>query len=827
MQSVYSTLDWLGGRLASIGRDRSAWIDVVGPANVLESSAERMVARSSRQEAMADLVREVLTGGPARDHLRAHLRKALGLSDDDEGWHEIEALLWAPPRALLLAVLPTIERRLRSEWAGEVPDRTSHQVRTRTPLGEFVAGNLFDDLLTPEVEVQVPTGDRDEAYESVMLPTLRTINELMPGNVTRHFGVSSFSRRHWLFPGGAVVDVVDAYQAQFTCTIRSVQRGDLALYTPTAARLVIPPAEVRDATSVRPVWGVHAEPLGRGQEVRIGQDRWAALLPRIRVHTHALGDGARYRRYAVGAQGTIYEGREPKPVRSTFTAPGQSNTTVGLGVEYDADAICLEVAVPSPPPDASGLERADRLTCFLGDDPTIPIEFRWFERSAMVSALMVVIAELEPVSRRTALDALPDAEFSSRLADALLRLGQTASPSPDSPASNGASARGQTADESPTQNSLLSWCEDSNVLAAARRSAASIWLQRDADWIRWWRHRFATSVGAVFLEAIGRAAPEVDISDLTIDLEPAGAAPSQSTCEVWIAEVSPGGNGQVEEIHRVLAEDPRRFARLLDGVLLDNDFERMDDDVRAFLHLEAASSVVREACASVRGAWAHGHAAVADAFQELRVLVEMATTHMSRSAWTIIMNRVLGPGAHPDLASSLRNLLTRWDEVEAANSLEVPAAVIGALTADDDSFDNAFRMGDDPSRLRRSRTIGGYFWPRGGSAQRIRLDAGNVFGLLPDVDQSIVRDALDAPAAVIEIEEWTETTEALTHRALVDHGYVILRFGPGSRRSARDALLRLQFEPTDIGSLLVYPRVVGSAHRDGHLDVEVVLDEVP
>src|SRR5206468_382325 len=108
MQAVYSTLDWLGARLESLGRDRSAWIDVVAPG------------------------------------------------------------------------------------------RDSHEVRTRTPLREFIAGNLFDDLLTPEVEVLVPTGARDEAYEAELLPAIRTLRELMPGNVTRHFGVSSFSRRHWV-----------------------------------------------------------------------------------------------------------------------------------------------------------------------------------------------------------------------------------------------------------------------------------------------------------------------------------------------------------------------------------------------------------------------------------------------------------------------------------------------------------------------------------------------------------------------------------------------------------------------------------------------------
>src|SRR6185437_16602404 len=93
---------------------------------------------------------------------------------------------------------PTIVRRLRSDWDGEPLAADDSQVRTRTPLREFVAGNLFDDLLVPDVEVVLPANGPAPAPDSEHLPALRTLRELMPGNVTRHFGVKSSSRRHWV-----------------------------------------------------------------------------------------------------------------------------------------------------------------------------------------------------------------------------------------------------------------------------------------------------------------------------------------------------------------------------------------------------------------------------------------------------------------------------------------------------------------------------------------------------------------------------------------------------------------------------------------------------
>ena len=123
-----------------------------------ELSEEAREERRSRQQAAADLLDEVLDGGLARERLRTYLRKALrlGRDDDPEAQGVLDALFWEPPRSLLLTVIPTIVRRLRSGWEGEPPSAEDPQVRMRTPLREFVAGNLFDDLLVPDVQVFLP-----------------------------------------------------------------------------------------------------------------------------------------------------------------------------------------------------------------------------------------------------------------------------------------------------------------------------------------------------------------------------------------------------------------------------------------------------------------------------------------------------------------------------------------------------------------------------------------------------------------------------------------------------------------------------------------------
>jgi hypothetical protein len=186
---------------------------------------------------------------------------------------------------------------------------------------------------------------------------------------------------------------------------------------------------------------------------------------------------------------------------------------------------------------------------------------------------------------------------------------------------------------------------------------------------------------------------------------------------------------------------------------------------------------------------------------------------------------MLGPGAHPDLTSTVRSLTARWEAIEALLGLEIPSRVFGALAADEESVDQIFRLGEGVSRYRRSTVIGSYFWPRGGIAARIELDAGDAFGLLPDIDQRMLREALGPRSQVIDVTEWNKDVELLAHQTLIDHGYTILRFTADAEELARSVTLNLQIEPVDIGAMFAYPRTVGAWHQDGKLMVELVLDE--
>ena len=123
IQAALAALDWIAGRLTNVGSG-SVWQDAAVPAD--ERMAER-VAVEQRQRAIADLAEQVLASEDRQAELAAYVAAALRVEPA-----EVEALFWDPPRAVLTTVLPTLVRRLRTQWRAVNFGGPDGRVRTLT-----------------------------------------------------------------------------------------------------------------------------------------------------------------------------------------------------------------------------------------------------------------------------------------------------------------------------------------------------------------------------------------------------------------------------------------------------------------------------------------------------------------------------------------------------------------------------------------------------------------------------------------------------------------------------------------------------------------------
>jgi len=108
IQAAFALTDWLASKLPQHLRG-SVWLDLAGPP---ERNQPKNPHAPERQRLQLDLVERVLTDESTRSDLLHFIRKALRLTHE-----QTEIVAWEAPRSLLLEVLPTMRRRLASDWS--------------------------------------------------------------------------------------------------------------------------------------------------------------------------------------------------------------------------------------------------------------------------------------------------------------------------------------------------------------------------------------------------------------------------------------------------------------------------------------------------------------------------------------------------------------------------------------------------------------------------------------------------------------------------------------------------------------------------------------
>ncbi|WP_158244885.1 protein DpdJ [Verrucosispora sp. ts21] len=804
IQAVYALLDWLSIELDYSGGG-STWEDLAGPASALFGvNLMKQTEVRSRQAALSALLDRLLRPGPERERLRRHLREALAIGKGEWADSVVDTLLWDAPRPLLLAVVPTMRRQLRDQWRGEEPLDDDAGLRTRTPLRQFVPGNLFDDLLVPDVELQVP--GRGGEVEVAHLSALRVLNEFCPGNVSRHFGVWATNKRHWLpLPTHAagehelLVDVGSTYRAVL---IDLIDDGDdrVAVYSPVAATLEPVLDSVRDASSVRPEWRFHVSTLGVGSPVRLAREA-SRLLEALTAHLHVQGGGIRSVRYARTARGTVWEPR-PRPVTLSFGLAGEQRwLPAAVGVDVQCDALEGRVRIPDDIQPPTPQERSQRLRHRLEVEADLPNDMSVFDRDTLVDVVLLA-ATSDQVTRGKPLD---QPGLAGGLRQAAETLGLTA-----------AHETGELNEND--ERRWESWLGDPAVLSAVQDALREITGNgRSPAWATWWRRRFTLSAAQLALAALSALCPGVDTDDLMVDMSP------EDDAVFWISEPSPGGTGHVEAFQRLLVEMPEAFAHALEDALIPSETETMDEELSLLVRTEAAE--VRTALDQLRLSWPKGHAVVARATERVEEAAQAHGLALGGAARSALSTRLAGPGAHPRLLSEVASWLDLRDRVAEQTGIEVSTRTLGALMADHVDLDEVLHLGARVTAQRRARAVSNVLWPWGQTAQP--TISSNPYAPRLGASFPLVREHVDLGPVVFDVAPWDDKRRKELHEMLIEHREVALRVEHGDGAVLRSVLLELQTEPVEVGALLCHPMVFGVRKTIRFLEARVLLREAP
>lgn len=815
------------------------------------------VASSLRKRYIVALLSRVLNEPSSADTLSQHLASVLDLPEP-----EIRTLLWEHPRPLLLTAIPTAMRRLATDWRAN--NRPKADYAGRHPLPEFAPATLFSDLSLPELRLEPPGYTPDSADR--FLPVQQGLSELAPGKVSRRLdaplwlGIDAAALAAVLNQGDDDVEL----DAEVSGWYRLEQQpafllleGDRAVprtaYRPLAALLTTPPdgkaratAAVMDTSNARLTWAsqlfANRQPMVFEAPTHVGIAR---LVKRVHVHTHAAQSPATIRRYAIGSNANLRVRRNQETVEQRiawrFVSSGQP---CGVGFEMEVDAVVFVLSLPSSPHQAIGWQsperaraaRAARYTWEAQHGATLSAvvknAFRRLWLAQIFQTAATLVALKEDLSLREAIQGVADGRCMESLLGVLSTVFQAPISASDAIDDEDVQATDlETADR--LRKTLETELQLSEVLAALRAIAEVLVVPIDASWDAWLLTTMKHTLGAAILEAVQQSCPQVDAEELAVDIDagPAVDGGISSDDQIWVSEVNPGGNGLIEQVVDLLAQEPERFYRHIEAALSASEFEVIDSQMRETIQRLGGAIVDEDLlaqCAAVRGAVTSGGAASSLAALR-RLLVERG--HAVFHGYVVALsNRLLRPGTPQALDALLSELFRRWDVLEMEHEIEIDARIVCALFSEDGRIDEIFADAQFnlPAGARqawRFSVLTGIIWARGHALRSGALPLYGRFSTIPPVSERLLLTSwlsVREPAIDATAPNWA--TEFRTRLAQSGRASIGMAAAAGPA-CLHDVIREAVTQPIQFDYLNVYARLAEVGRHEGTIELRFELPE--
>ncbi|MCQ0022615.1 DEAD/DEAH box helicase [Streptomyces somaliensis DSM 40738] len=804
IQGAQALLDWAGRRMrVQVGRGdvRKLLTTPDDPRILSEYENERL--------GLIKILHQLLTEERVQDEFARHLVKALKISVD-----EAQAVLWEQPRSLLMAVVPTALRRLRSRWEPLVNDPGMGK---KAMLPEFITRTLFEPLNLPEVDLELPFDNGDGSIEH--MPIGKALTEAVPGRVSRRFGYLDDTHRTWLpIPDedGHVLnlrEIVTEGRLEGTWQPHGHDGANFEVVRPLSLALSQPDPDIVDQSHGQPQWGTQIvveddAPLSEGTVSK--PSPWQRRIDTVSFATHAAGNPVQVRRMTFGAECNVRRERQNSQARTVrYELRGRP---AALGFALGVDAIRFELK-PLNLDDPAVREYLTtpqwRSLAFLHtvqDDPALAEISDSFQRERLAQIYLTAFALAGLDGNRTNADVRALLKNGSWTHD-LSKIFQVLYRDSD--------VTEQEVDGDRLVSELIKLVANSTVITALDR-AAELLVAEDisAETSPLARRTYRDTMAAAILAAAQRACPNAQDGDLIVDTLPGEGG--DSLTEVWLSETSVGGLGIVEQLVDFYSKDPRQFWGLVTSSLAPSEYEYVDATLTRFLRhvIDEPSGTAAQAMATLRaGSSAKEAEDALDVLREAWARLDGPPRHAAVAA---LSTRLLRPGSGPDTDVTALVLVDAWTELEQRLRVEVDARVI------------AYAVGSGKLQLEGARSLTAdqvfsLLWPRGHQARTQDLKHYQPYADDPVLERLLVQAAHDDRVPVIDV---TKPTWGNAYRQqLTATSAVELVCPAGDATLMAQALKQVPITPIDRDVLRVYGEICGVVRHQNEIRVRVELRE--
>ncbi|WP_327116675.1 protein DpdJ [Nocardia sp. NBC_01730] len=785
IQASQAMLDWLG-------RDLQRAHHGVNPRALL--TAPNSGAPQSNSDAstwLADRLEELLTDAQLQSRLARHLQSALQVDSD-----EAQALMWEQPRSILLAVVPTALRRLRSGWR---PLRSDPGAAPKSMLPEFVTGTLFEPLNVPEVTFELPfeTKNGDETR----MPIAKALREAVPGRVSKRYGYERDEHRTWIeVPESSELielseRLIPEAHLEGTWQLSGSSSGDYVVLRPYRLNLQEPSTSINDRSQGVPLWGTQivAPPSSLRNDADIPDPSpWRDRIRGLSFNTHAGGNPVDVRRMTYGADCDLSFNNPRLPSERRRLRYTHGGKPAAMGFHLTVDAIRIELApldwespvvqtyVSSPQWRSQAYFRA------VDEDQTLAEVSNSFQRNwlALIYITAFSLAGLDGTkSPEQVWATLKGGSWRDDLQQILNVLYRDDS------------------SNAPTTNRLVTTLTELSLHETATEAldrAGRLLIDQDvaARTQGLAQRAYRDSLAAAILAAALRACPDAQETDLIVDMVPGLDVEEFDT--VWLTETTIGGVGVIEHIAGFYTADPRRFWSLVSGTLRPNEYEYVDSTVTRLLRdIVADRPTGKPALAMAAMRAAKSAEAARIALGQLRSAWAELDGPPRHGAVAAVSTRLLRPGSSPETDAASLRILDEWTALEQRLGFEVDARVIAYAVG-------IGELQTGGQRLKADQAFS-MMWPRGAQARTQHLEYYQPYvgyDRPPVIDRLLIEAAHDENLPTIDVTElgW----EKRYQQALAETGAVELVCPVSDRASFSDAISRIPVVPIDRDVLRVY-----------------------
>lgn len=827
IQAVYAFIEWLGQRLSMQNLRFNMW-------DVLKYRATMNDADAiTQKKEVIKKIEQVLNDEFVLADFKNYLVKTLSLND-----YLLDKILWAPPRSLMLEALPTLLRRLETNWRWERErvyadakqkrrDNGEKVVIDTKLLPEFLPSTLFTDLNLPELEINLGGTE-----ENPVMSYFQGINEYAPGNVSARYTINRRREKHWIpvdfrinesegvFDVDTFIDMRDIINyGEKTIRVGDEEKKYLFI-RPKFVNVKEPPIEIKDYSKSYLEWCSTIE-HGEGTSFMLHipqQKRIRFVISAIDVHMHSSMGQLTIDRMATGVNTSTAIRDERIEKHFSFESAQNHGIAIAYGSRMYVDGIKFRFEYPETVcPDNPDLKRHLRRQYFKHKLNTLPDIIRTmniFEREVLEEFLIFsvvnrvfnhndnaagLIVALQDVNVRNGLIS----EFCNYFGDPGIEGGFD----PEEQAAS-------------NEEQLLHFFAREESIGIVEELLSH--LSKDVDDEEWLRNVYKTTLGTLVLESFKRLIGDVLDTDLILDITDGLNRDIQINEDCfYISESAPGSTGVIEKFIETYNREPGLFFKLLLGTAAPEDEELIDVELNWLLR----RNDIPELFADYRAP--NADIEVKDnSLKRISETLQMNGRHSTHMIMSSTVNRLLFPGSNPASDSLALRIHKEWGDIETRLGFEVDSRVFADVLASNAKLSHTVSetLGISASEQQLiSAAFYRFLWPKGGSVRNRVLSSYNPFNPVLFTDKLVLSGSLN-PGELPELDCTVEGHHDIPEELFTDNGGVVLKIlvTPGANINAKRILHDLIVNPVEFDVILEYPRINRVEQNDNNYLVELI-----